>query len=68
MSLKAFHIVFIVISILLGFIVSTLCLWQWYNGSESSLLVLGIVFLTKSVILLAYSRRIIKKMEKYSYL
>ena len=68
MSLKAFHIVFIIISILLGFGVGTFCLWRWYDGADSSWLGLGIVFLTSGIVLLAYSRRIIKKMEKYSYL
>mgnify|MGYP001289646941 CR=1 FL=1 len=68
MSLKAFHIVFIVISILLGFGIGTFCLWQWYDGADSSSLALGFIFLTSGVVLLAYSRHIIKKMEKYSYL
>lgn len=68
MSLKAFHIVFIIISILLGFGVGMFCLWRWYDGADASWLGLGIVFVISGMVLLVYSRRIMRKMKKFSYL
>ena len=68
MSLKTFHIVFIIVSILLGFGVGSWCVVRWHNGEGASFLGLGIVFLISGIVLLAYSRHIMRKLEKYSYL
>lgn len=68
MSLKAFHILFIIVSILLGFGVGSWCLVRWHNGEGDSFLGLGIVFLIAGIVLLAYSRHIMQKLKKYSYL
>ena len=68
MSLKAFHIVFIIVSILLGFGLGSWCVVRWHNGECASFLGLGIVFLIAGIVLLAYSRHIMRKLEKYSYL
>ena len=68
MSLKAFHILFIFVSILLGFGVGSWCVVRWHNGEGGSFLGLGIVFLISGIVLLAYSRHIMRKLEKYSYL
>ena len=68
MSLKAFHILFIIVSILLGFGVGSWCMVRWHNGEGGSFLGLGIVFLIAGIVLLAYSRHIMRKLEKYSYL
>ena len=68
MSLKAFHILFIIASILMGFGVGSWCLVRWHNGEGDSFLGLGIVFLIAGIVLLAYSRHIMQKLKKYSYL
>ena len=68
MSLKAFHIVFIIVSILLGFGVGSFCLWRWNDSGDGSWLGLGLVFLASGIALLIYSKRIMRKMKKFSYL
>ncbi len=68
MSLKAFHIVFIIISILLGFGVGSWCVIRWHNGEDASFLGIGITFIVSGIVLLIYSRSIIQKLKKYSTL
>jgi len=56
------------VSILLGFGVGSWCVVRWHNGEGGSFLGLGIVFLIAGIVLLAYSRHIMRKLKKYSYL
>ena len=68
MSLKAFHIVFIIISILLGFGMGTWGFVQYYSGNGASWLLFGGGFLAGGIGLIIYSRRILRKLKDISYL
>ena len=68
MSLKAFHIVFIIISTLLAF---GLTAWAWVSYSHTSRLAdlgLGIGSLVAGVALLFYGKYFLKKLKNISYL
>jgi hypothetical protein len=68
MSLKAFHLLFIVVSILLAFGFGA---WELvaYRDSEATLdLVLGIASIVAGVGLVFYLRAVLKKLKDVSYL
>ena len=67
MSLKAFHVVFIAACVLLGFGVGGWSLYQYFNGGGADL-GLGLVFTTLGLVLLVYSRNILRKLKHISYL
>ena len=64
MSLKAFHIFFITVSMLLGMFVGGWGVRQYLmNGSYGSL-ALGIFFFASAFVLLAYGLKFIEKVEE----
>ncbi|MSU40285.1 MAG: hypothetical protein EXS22_07780 [Pedosphaera sp.] len=68
MSLKAFHIFFIVVSIFLGLGVGGWGILQFAKGQGVSWLYFGLGFIVSGVALIFYSRSILKKMKDISYL
>ena len=68
MSLKTFHIIFIVASILLAFGFGVWELAQYSEGQKLLDLVLGIVSLLAGVGLIFYGRYVLKKLKNISYL
>ena len=61
MSLKAFHLVFVAASILLGLGVGGWGIHQYRTEGDVSLLVLGLVFLAMGIVLIIYGKRMLKK-------
>ena len=61
MSLKSFHIVFIVASIVLSFLVGAWGLQQYRVEGESSGLWLAILFYATGVVLVVYAMRFVRK-------
>ena len=68
MSLKSFHLVFIVASILLGLGVGTWGIREYQAKGEIGALILGILFLLMGGVLLVYGRRMLKKTKDIGYL
>ncbi len=69
MSLKAFHIVFIVASSLLAFGFGAWALHECSGGTGTpTLLALGITSLVAGVALVVYGRYFLKKLKHISYL
>ena len=69
MSLKAFHIVFITVSVLFTFGFGAWGLWGYFSGQGGSLeLGLGIGSLVSGVALLIYGKYFLKKFRNVSYL
>ena len=69
MSLKAFHIIFVIVSTLLLFGFSA---WSFYSyftaGGAKSDLIWGIVSFALGIALLAYGKYFLKKLKNISYL
>ncbi len=57
MSLRAFHIVFVMVCVALSAFVA---LWGFRQGSP----VLGFVFLTSAIVLVEYGRRVYRKLRE----
>ena len=69
MSLKAFHIVFIVASILLAFLFSAWCMASYFRANGPVWhLVFGIGALVAGVVLIVYSKYFLRKLKDISYL
>tara|TARA_Y100000588_G_scaffold393867_1_gene511649 strand:+ start:3293 stop:3778 length:486 start_codon:yes stop_codon:yes gene_type:complete len=68
MSLKAFHLVFVIASILLGLGVAGWGLMEFESTGDIGALILGIVFLITGVGLFFYGKRMLKKTEHIGYL
>jgi hypothetical protein len=69
MSLKAFHIVFIIASILLAFLFSAWALASYFRGDGPVLhLIFGIGSLLSGMVLIAYSKYFLRKLKDISYL
>ena len=68
MSLKSFHLVFIVASILLGLGVGAWGIREYQAKGEIAALILGILFLLMGGVLLVYGRRMLKKTKDIGYL
>ncbi len=64
MSLKAFHIVFIAVSILLGMFVGGWGVRQYLMNESLGALALGILFFASAFVLLAYGLKFIEKVEE----
>jgi hypothetical protein len=63
MSLKAFHIVFIVVSIALCAFVTAWSLREWNTAHSSGALALGGLFLVCGFALVAYGVRAVRKLR-----
>jgi hypothetical protein len=68
MSLKAFHIVFIIASILLTLGVGAWCLNNFLSGGGRADLAGAIVCLVAAIGLFIYGRYFLKKLKKITYL
>ncbi len=68
MSLKAFHLVFVVASILLGMGVGGWGIHQYQSKGDIELLILGIIFLVMGIGLVLYGKRMLKKTKDIGYL
>ena len=68
MSLKAFHVVFVIASILLGLGVGGWGIHQYQTQGDVGLLALGIIFLIMGILLMVYGKRMLKKTKDIGYL
>ena len=68
MSLKAFHLVFVVASILLGLVVGGWGVMEYRANGEISALIMGLTFLIMGIGLILYGKRMLKKTEHIGYL
>lgn len=68
MSLKAFHLVFVIASILLGMGVGGWGIMEYRATGEVGALVLGLIFLAMGIGLFFYGRKMLKKTKDIGYL
>lgn len=68
MSLKAFHLIFVIASILLGLGVGGWGIMEYRANGEISALMLGLIFLIMGVTLMIYGNRMLKKTKHIGYL
>lgn len=68
MSLKAFHIVFVVASILLSFFFGGWLLHDYLATREAAELIVGILSILGGLGLIAYGKSILRKLKHISYL
>jgi hypothetical protein len=68
MSLKAFHIVFIVASILLAFFFGAWLLHDFAATRQAAELIVGILSILAGLGLIAYGKSILRKLKHISYL
>ena len=68
MSLKAFHIVFIVLSILMAFFCGAWLLYQYSQAHDTQELVVGILFIVAGGALVLYGKSVLRKLKHISYL
>lgn len=68
MSLKAFHVVFIVLSLILSIGMAVYSFSQIANGASPMYWVYGIVASVGTVALLVYGKYFLKKLRHISYL
>lgn len=66
MSLKAFHILFISLSILLAWGFGGWCLWSYFKTSNGGRLGLGLLSLGVGIALICYEVWFIKKLKRMS--
>lgn len=64
MSLKAFHLLFIAVCILLGMFVGGWGVRQYLVNDSASSLALGVLFFASAFVLLAYGLKFIRKIEE----
>jgi hypothetical protein len=68
MSLKAFHIVFIAMSILLAFFCGAWFLHEYASNRDTAYLVAAILLLAAGVGLICYGKSVLRKLKHISYL
>lgn len=68
MSLKAFHIVFVSLSILLAFGFAAWCFAQYGDGHRSADLIYGIGSAVAGIGLIFYGKYVLRKLKNISYL
>jgi len=68
MSLKAFHIVFIVLSILMAFFCGIWLLHEYADTRDAAQLVVGIVLILSGGALICYGKSVLRKLKHTSYL
>ena len=68
MSLKAFHLIFVIASILLGLGVGGWGVHEYRTQGELGALVIGVVFFAMGIALFFYGRRMLKKTKDIGYL
>ena len=68
MSLKAFHLIFVIASILLGLGVGGWGVQEYRSQGELGPLVIGAIFFAMGITLFFYGRRMLKKTKDIGYL
>jgi hypothetical protein len=68
MSLKAFHIVFIVASILVAFGCGAWACWQYSQHGGVANLIFGAASIPAGIALIFYGKYVLKKLKDISYL
>ena len=68
MSLKAFHLIFVIASILLGLGVGGWGVQEYRTQGELGPLVIGVIFFAMGIALFFYGRRMLKKTKDIGYL
>jgi len=68
MSLKAFHVVFISLSVLLSLVVGVWGIESYLSGSQDIAITVGIFFVLFGAGLVYYERKFIQKFKNVSYL
>jgi nitrate/nitrite transporter NarK len=68
MSLKAFHVVFIALSILMAFGCGVWLLHDYVDTRSAAELVVGIISLLGGLGLVAYGKSVLRKLKHISYL
>ena len=68
MSLKAFHIVFVVASILLAFFLGGWLMHDYFATREVAELVVGVLSVLAGIGLICYGKSILRKLKHISYL
>ena len=68
MSLKTFHLIFVIASILLGLGVGGWGVQEYRTHGEAGPLIIGIVFFAMGIGLFFYGRRMLKKTKDIGYL
>jgi hypothetical protein len=68
MSLKAFHVVFVIASIILALGFGAWSLRDYFDGGPRSNLWFGIGSLIAGIALICYARSVLKKLKNISYL
>ena len=68
MSLKAFHLIFVIASILLGLGVGGWGIMEYRANGEISALIMGLFFFIMGVTLMIYGNRMLKKTKHIGYL
>jgi hypothetical protein len=68
MSLKAFHIVFVAMCILLSFFCGAWLLHEYASGGGATYLAAGILFLAAGAGLIWYGKSVLRKLKHISYL
>ncbi|HUD49733.1 MAG TPA: hypothetical protein VMR33_23095 [Candidatus Baltobacteraceae bacterium] len=68
MSLKAFHIVFIVLSILMAFFCGIWLLHEYAETRDTAQLVVGVVLILAGGALVWYGKSVLRKLKHISYL
>jgi hypothetical protein len=68
MSLKSFHIVFVILSILLAFFCGFWLLHEYASNHSRTELAAGILFLLAGAGLICYGKSVLRKLKHISYL
>ena len=68
MSLKAFHIVFIALSILMAFFCGIWLLHEYSDTGNTAALIVGIVLILGGGGLICYGKSVLRKLKHISYL
>jgi len=68
MSLKAFHIVFVTLSILLAFGFAAWCFTQYGDSRRNTDLIYGLGSVAAGVGLIFYGKYVLRKLKNISYL
>lgn len=68
MSLKAFHIIFVIVSTLFSFGTGLFCLKSHSASPDTTLLLLGVALNIGGVALLIYGKYVLKKLKRISFL
>ncbi|MDH4070677.1 MAG: hypothetical protein OEV30_09645 [Ignavibacteria bacterium] len=68
MSLKAFHILFIALSVLLSIVLSALALYQFTLGGSGLNLVWAVTGIGSAIGLIVYGVRFLRKLRDVSFL